>query len=106
MDSVHYAAEIGRLDFISALLAAIAIGLALAAIYSFIHFRNVAGSQARMTAEKIATEVAEEHANRYIQSELPKIVAAYSAVLGVDDETANAIASEQEDGGMTPGSEQ
>lgn len=102
MDSVHYAAEIGRLDFISALLAIIAIGLALAAIYSFVHFRNVAGSQARETAERIAHEVAEKQANEYIQRELPKILASYSAILGVDDETANAIASEQENGDITP----
>ncbi|MDE0279745.1 MAG: hypothetical protein OXN16_01495 [Gammaproteobacteria bacterium] len=102
VDSVHYAAEIGRLDFISALLAIIATGLALAALFSFVHFRRVAKLQARETAEKIAREVAEKHANEYIQRELPKILASYSGMLEVDDNTANAIAREQEDGDTNP----
>lgn len=73
VDSIHYAAEIGRLDFLSALLAIVAIGLGLAAIYSFMHFKGVAKKQARETAEIIAKEIAEEQANLYIQKELSLI---------------------------------
>ena len=56
----------------------------------------MAKEQAEKTAAAIAKEVAETQANLYIQAEWPKIVQEYSPMFGVDEETANDIARQQE----------
>jgi len=99
-DSIHMAAQLGRLDFISALLAVIGFAMVLGGIFTFVHYRNVAKDEAVKEAKKHAKQVAEETANRYLQAELPELLKAYAPVFGVQsisDKDADTIASAQEE---------
>jgi len=68
MDSIDLASSLGRLDFVSALLASIAVMLAIVGIYSLFSFKasvkKVAKYVAKEAAESIAKEKAEEIAIR------------------------------------------
>ena len=76
-DIVAIAAQLGRLDFVSSLLAGIGVVLVLGGIFAFINFRGLAKTQAKKEAEKVSKEIAEKVANSYLQEELPKIYKEY-----------------------------
>lgn len=99
-DAVHMAAQLGRLDFISALLAIIGFAMILGGIFTFFHYRNLAKKEAIREARIHAKEVAEEAANRYLQSELPNLLEEYANIFGfgtTTDDQANTIAEAQEE---------
>lgn len=95
---VEFAAQTGRLDLISLLLAILGILIGLGAIYGFVHFRNVAKEQAIKVAKETSEEVAEKIANKYIQENLLDILKANAHLFdsSVDDNEANQIADAQE----------
>lgn len=83
-DSIAMAAQLGRLDFASALLAVgglalgvVAVALVLGGVFAWNHFREVAKSRATIEATRIAEELAERKANEYLQDNLHVIVDAY-----------------------------
>ncbi len=80
-DAISVAAQMGRLDLISALLALIGIALVLAGVFAFMHFRDVAKKTACEESEKHAKIVAERVANEYIQQELPALLEAYKGFI-------------------------
>lgn len=99
IDSISVATQLGRLDFISALLAVLGILIAIVSIYAFFNFRAVARKQASEEAKTIAAEIAEKTVNEYLQDEMPKIIDEYRSLLfGDHDEAdeANEIALAQE----------
>jgi len=100
-DAVCQAAQLGRLDFLSALLAAVAILLALGGIYAFINIRSSAQQVARAAAEEESRKLAETAAIAYLERELPRLVASYRELArnAVADEEADAVAGTQENQG-------
>ncbi len=98
-DAISLAGQLGRLDFVSAILGSITIILALGGIVAFLNLRKIAKSQAVSVSTKIAEDVAERAANEYLQRELPNVIEAYRAFLDPDktsDEKADELASVQE----------
>ena len=77
VDSIAMAAQLGRLDFVSALLGGIGVLLVLGGLYGFLNFRTIAKRQATEVATRVAEELAERKANEYLQDKLPVIVDAY-----------------------------
>ncbi len=108
VNSIQYAAQLGRLDFVSALLGCIAIILALGGIFAFINIRSSAKKTAKETAKETAEEIAEKAACSYIENNLPSIVDAYldcidnhaknNAKNYINATKANQIAQAQEGG--------
>ncbi|WP_317056150.1 hypothetical protein [Roseovarius rhodophyticola] len=99
-DAISIAAQLGRLDLMSLLLAAIGLILVLGGLFAFLNFRGIAKAQATLEATKVAEEVAERVANEYLQKELPDVVKAYREMMdsdGTTDEDANRFAEAQED---------
>lgn len=94
LDVIQYAAQIGRLDFISALLACVSFLMVFGGIYAFINIR----AKAEKAAEGAASIKAEEVANRYMQDNLPKIIEAYEEFISnqVNSSVADQIALAQE----------
>lgn len=94
--------QAGRVDFITLLLAAIGLGLALLAFPAYKVVRMEADKTARLAVEDIRAEVsalAERIAFEEVQRQLPGIVEAYIDVSrGVSADEANEIAMAQEDG--------
>jgi hypothetical protein len=97
-DAICQASQLGRLDLISALLAAIAILLALGGIYAFVNIRSSARQVAREAAEAESRQLAEAAAVAYLERELPRLVASYRELArnAVADGEANAVAETQE----------
>lgn len=98
---IGFAAQIGRLDLVSLLLAILGILLALGGVVAFLNFRSLARKQAREEAEKIAKVVAEEKANEYLQTELMNIIREYKSFIDDalnDPRKSDDIAKMQEDG--------
>lgn len=93
-DAISIAAQLGRLDFVSALLAIIGVALVLGGLFTFLHFRNVAKDEACKEAERHAKIVAERVANEYLQAELPALLEEYRRFM----EAQNANASTDGDG--------
>ena len=88
-DSLMLAHEMGRLDFVTALLATITILLAFAGIFAFFDVRRSAGRISKQVAEEEARTVAEATAVAYLERELPKLMSEYqelarNAVGGVE----------------------
>lgn len=98
-NAVHYAAQLGRLDFLSAALAVLGILIGLIAIIAFIHFRRVAKKEAKDVSKQVAKKAAEKAANKYIQENLLDILTANAHLFNgsVDDKTADEIANAQDD---------
>ena len=103
-DAVSVAAQLGRLDFVSALLAIIGVALVLGGLFTFLHFRNVAKAEASKEAGIQAKLVAERVANEYLQAELPALLDEYKKFMEAqnvntegDDDFADAIADAQEE---------
>jgi len=69
VDATAAAAQLGRLDLVSLLLAAIGLILVAGGVYAFINFRKIAREQATEEAKKTAEEVAELIVNEYLQRE-------------------------------------
>ena len=97
VDAIQHAAQLGRLDFASSLLGAVAILIALAAVFAFINVRHLAKRRATEVAERVSQEIAEKAANLYLQKQLPTITMAYLELLGgVGDQSADGIAQAQQ----------
>jgi len=98
-DAIAVAAQLGRLDFVSALLAGIGIILIVSGIFAFINIRSIAKSR----AEKVAEKVAERIANEYLQREIPDIVKANQEIVKYEfDEAADELSDAQENGEGRP----
>ena len=120
---VEFAAQTGRLDFVSLILASIGIILVFGGLFSFVNFRSLAKKQAVEVATKVAedvatkvaevvaakfaeekaTKVAEEEAeravNEYLQKELPELVNQYMEFTVMEpfsNDDADEIASAQD----------
>lgn len=78
IDPISTAAQLGRLDLVSLLLASIGLILVLGGIFAFMNFRAIAKAQATTEAGRVAEEVAERVANDYLQRELPDVTRAYN----------------------------
>ena len=99
-DATSVAAQLGRLDFVSSVLAAIGVALVLGGIFAFVNFRGIARSQAQAEARKVAEEVAERTANEYLQRELLSVVGEYRTMMeseGPADADPDSLASVQDD---------
>lgn len=79
-DAICVAGQLGRLDFVSALLAGVALVVAVGGVVAFFNFRSLARRQAEDEARRIAAEIAEVAANKYIQGELPRLLEEYRAL--------------------------
>jgi len=102
-DSIILAHETGRLDFITALLAAITILLVLVGVVAFFDVRRTARRISKQVAEMEARAIAEKTAVAYLERELPKLMSEYyelarNAVGGVE---ANEIAQAQDEGSFS-----
>ncbi len=93
------AAQLGRLDLVSILLAALGTIIVLAGVFAFLNLRAEARRTARETAREITRELAEQYTVHYLQEELPRIVNAYiDLARNAADVQSDRIASEQDDG--------
>ena len=99
--AVEFAAQTGRLDLASLLLAIVAIIMALGGIYAFINFRSIAKKIADEVATEVATKKAEEIANQYLQNSLPDIISSYETFIRshVEASIADQIQTSQESQG-------
>lgn len=100
IDPIRTAAQLGRLDLVSLLLASIGLILVLGGIFAFINFRAIAKAQATTEAIRVAEEVAERVANDYLQRELPDVIRAYNNFADphdVSDAAADLMASAQDE---------
>lgn len=98
-DATAVAAQLGRLDMVSLLLAAIGLILVLGGLFAFFNFRSIARKQATQEAVKVAEEVAERVANEYLQKEMPDVIKAYGEMMdsdGVSDDLADLVAGAQD----------
>ena len=96
VDAVLRAAQLGRLDLVSLLLAVLGILIALAAFYTFMNVRSIARNQATEVAEQVSREIAEDVANQYLQVELPNILSSNLELFrGVGDRSAGGVAEAQ-----------
>lgn len=101
VDAISLAAQIGRLDLVSLLLAILGVIMALGGVLAFANFRSIARKQAGEEAQKIAKDTAERAVNDYIQSEIPNLIEEYRNFVGYtldDSDQADQIAGAQEDG--------
>jgi non-ribosomal peptide synthetase component E (peptide arylation enzyme) len=95
---VEYAAQTGRLDFISAVLASLAFLLAIGALPVFLLLRYRAAEIAREAAESELKKISanmERMAVERLEAMLPSLVAEYVALAqsAVSAEAANSIAA-------------
>jgi len=77
-DATHVAAQLGRLDLVSLLLAIIGVVWLLGGVFAFLNFRAIAKKQATDEATKIAEEVAERETKtiaKKVAKEIAKDVA-------------------------------
>ncbi|MCY4241941.1 MAG: hypothetical protein OXD36_09385 [Rhodobacter sp.] len=99
VDAIAVAGQLGRLDAVSLLLAAVGVVLVLGGVFAFINFRSIARSQAEKEANAVAKEVSERIANEYMQRELPNVIKSYREMMegeNVLNEQANRFADSQE----------
>jgi len=99
IDAIQAAAQLGRLDLVSLLLAAIGLILVAGGVFAFFNFRSIARKQATEEARKIAGTVAEQIANEYMQKHLHDIVKAYEKMMdsdAVSDDLAKQMADAQD----------
>ena len=99
IDAIQAAAQLGRLDLVSLLLAAIGLILVVGGLFAFFNVRSIARKQATEEAGKIAKTVAEQIANEYMQKHLYDIVKAYRNMMdpdAVSDDLAKRMADAQD----------
>jgi hypothetical protein len=96
--------ELGRLDFVTALLAALTLLVALGGIFAFFDVRRAAKRTAIEVAERHAKTVAEATAVGYLESELPRLISEYTELARntVQADDADAIAQAQEEPPVAP----
>lgn len=75
--AVDFAAQTGRLDLVSLILAAISLTLVLGGVFAFLNFRSIAKAHAVAEATKVAETTAERVTNEYLQRELPDLLEQY-----------------------------
>ena len=95
-DAVHVAAQLGRLDLVSALLAAIGLMAALLAIGGFFYVRHRAEKAAREEAQYLNERIEAEALSK-MEEMLPTLVDQYMELLrnSVTADQANDIAEAQ-----------
>lgn len=94
-DVIQYASQLGRLDFVSAILASlVAVG-----IFGFLEIRSRSKKEAAEVAEQHSKVVAERVANEYMQKSLPGIIKSYEELVRdtVSSLEADRIARAQEE---------
>ncbi|TCO72031.1 hypothetical protein [Rhodovulum euryhalinum] len=99
---VEFAAQTGRLDLVSLLLAIVSTILVLGGVFAFLNFRSIAKAHAIVQAKETAEATAERVTNEYLQRELPDLLKAYRSFLDSDDvsnEAADQMAGAQDNGG-------
>ena len=102
VDAMVVAAQLGRLDFASLLLAIVSLILVFGGLFAFVNFRSIAKSQAVAEAREVAEATAERVTNEYLQRELPDLLEAYRSFLDSDDvsdEQADRMAEAQDSDG-------
>jgi len=103
VDSIQYAGELGRLDFMSALLACVTMAFIVSAFPLFLYLRGRAATVAKEAVEqqlKDSSEAIEKAAIARMEAMLPTLVADYvklSQAAVVSGEDADKIAAAQED---------
>lgn len=100
-DALEVAAQLGRLDLVSLLLAIVSLILVFGGLYAFLNFRAIAKAHAVREAREVAEATAERVTNEYLQRELPDLLDAYRSFLDsgdVSDEDADDMAEAQENG--------
>lgn len=103
MDAIQLAAQLGRLDFVSALLAAVALLLAFSAVPLFYFLRlraeTVAREEISAQMEKLTSDL-EAKAISKMEGMLPALVKDYMdfAKIAAEAEKADDFARQQEDG--------
>lgn len=103
IDAVQYAFQTGRLDFVTAILAALTIVIAIAAIPLFLYFRHRAAQVAREEVQQISQELMErleKDASARMEALLPKLVSDYMQLARtyISEDLADEIAKAQENG--------
>lgn len=103
-DQLHLATQLGRLDLVSIVLAAIAIILVFGGVFAFYNFRGVAKKAARAEVRAISQEItdssktiAEDTAVAFLQNELPNMVSDYRDIAKNTITKENAEASTEQD---------
>jgi len=102
LDSIQNAAQLGRLDFLSALLASISVALVLGGVFAFLNFRSIAKETAKDEAAEISKQVAARVTNEYLKEELLNVLKEYEVFRDTSDiseDDADGIAGAQENGG-------
>jgi len=103
-DAIAVAAQMGRLDFISAVLASLSVLIVVASFPLFFFLRGRAEKVAREAADeylKAATSTVEREAAKRLEEMLPKMVQDYVELArnnAVSPEQADEIAAAQEEG--------
>ncbi|MFK7871279.1 MAG: hypothetical protein AB8B58_18830 [Roseobacter sp.] len=92
--AIEYAAQTGRLDLVSLLLAAIGLILVLGGLFAFINFRSIAKAHATEEAARIAEATAERVTNEYLQRELPDLLEEYREFFDSEDDLSDEDADE------------
>lgn len=91
---IEYAAQTGRLDLVSLILAAIGVILVLGGLFAFINFRSIAKAHAVAEAKRIAETTAERVTNEYLQKELPNLLEEYREFFDSEDNFSDDDADE------------
>lgn len=98
--AIGFAAQTGRLDLISLILAAISLTLVLGGVFAFLNFRSIAKAHAVTEATKVAEATAERVTNEYLQRELPDLLEEYREFFDSEgdftDEDADQMANAQD----------
>lgn len=101
---IEFAAQTGRLDLVSLILAAIGLILILGGVFAFLNFRSIAKAHAVTEATVVAEVIAERVTNEYLQRELPDLLEEYRTFFDSEDFTdddadqmANAQDNKMED---------
>lgn len=103
VDAIQFAAQMGRLDFVSAMLGGVSAMLAVVALFmafaGFIGYKQVS-SQSRTIAAETAREEAARAVGEYLEKNLPGMLDERLNVVEepVNDEAAYELSSAQEKG--------
>ncbi len=96
-DALTAALQLGRLDLATIILAALGVTLVFGGIFSFFHFRHIAEEEARVVAQKVASETARGS----VEAALPSMARNLYYLMqedSVTDADADRIAEGQENG--------
>jgi len=96
-DAIAIAVQIGRLDFISLLLAIVAALMTFMSLVGFGYIRWRAGELAVETAERVADKIAREAVQAYIEDTRNK-QASQTSSNPIDVSSVSVVGAEKEDG--------